>query len=148
MNVFFPQMALTNLQSMLTPGLIAGLLSIFTSWLWMGVIFHRFQNRTPETWRRETGLSYLASSAVHVLAAIAIAIFFSVLKQHAPGLFETGMHCAVAFALTVWVVFALPIILDAAIFIRLHPLVVAGQLLDWLTTSLLATLITAWWQRS
>ena len=113
----------------------------------MGVIFHRFQNRTPETWRRETGVSYLASSAVHVLAAIAIAVFYSVLKQHAPGLFETGTHCVVAFALTLWVVFALPIILDAAIFIRLHPLVVLGQLLDWLTTSLLATLITAWWQR-
>lgn len=132
---------------MLIPGLIAGVLSILTSWLWMGVVFHRFQNRTPETWRRETGLSYAAASAVHVLAAIAIAIFFSVLKRHAPGLFETGMPCAVAFALTVWVVFAIPIVLDAAIFIRLHPLVVLGQLLDWLTTSLLATLVTAWWQR-
>ena len=141
-------MAPFHIQSAIVPGLIAGVLSIFTSWLWMGVILHRFQNRTPETWRRETGLSYVASSAVHVLAAIAIAIFFSVLKQHAPGLFETGMQCSVAFALTVWVVFALPIILDAAIFIRLHPLVVLGQLLDWLTTSLLATLITAWWQRT
>jgi hypothetical protein len=140
-------MALVDLQSMLVPGLIAGVLSIFTSWLWMGVILHRFQNRTPETWRRETGLSYAASSAVHVLAAIAIAIFFTVLKQHAPGLFETGMQCVIAFALTLWVVFALPIILNAAIFIRLHPLVVLGQLLDWLTTSLLATLLTAWWQR-
>jgi hypothetical protein len=140
-------MAPFHLQSAIIPGLIAGVLTIFTSCLWMGVIFHRFQNRTPETWRRETGVSYLASSAVHVLAAVAIAVFYSVLKQHAPGLFETGAHCVVAFALTIWVVFALPIILDAAIFIRLHPLVVLGQLLDWLTTSLLATLVTAWWQR-
>ena len=129
--------------SAIIPGLIAGVLSIFTSWLWMGVIFHPFQNRTPETWRRETGLSYAASSALHVLAAIAIAIFFTVIKQHAPALFETGMLCVVAFALTIWAILAVPIILNAAIYIRLHPLVVLGQLLDWLTTSLLATLITA-----
>jgi hypothetical protein len=141
-------MALPDLQSMLVPGSIAGLLSIFTSWLWMGVIFHPFQRLTPQTWRVESAKSYVASSAVHVLAAIAIAIFFTVVKQHAPGLFETGMQCVVAFALTLWVVFAVPIILNAAIFIRLHPLVVLGQLLDWLTTSLLATIITAWWQRS
>jgi hypothetical protein len=141
-------MAPFHLQLAIIPGLIAGVLTIFTSWLWMGVIFHRFQNRTPQTWRRETGVSYLASSAVHVLAAIGIAVFYSVLKQHPPGLFETGTHCVVAFALTVWGVFAVPIILDAAIFIRLHPLAVLGQLLDWLTTSLLAILITAWWQRS
>ena len=113
----------------------------------MGLIFHRFQNLTPQTWRRETGMSYAASSAIHVLAAIAIAVFFSVLKHPAPEVFEAGMHCVVAFALTVWLVFALPIIVDAAIFIAIHPLVVLGQLLDWLTTSLLATLITAWWQR-
>jgi hypothetical protein len=137
-----------HFQTAIIPGVIAGVITIFTSWLWMAVIFHRFQNRTPETWRRETGLSYAASSALHVLAAIAIAIFFTVLKQHAPALFETGIHCVVAFALAVWAGFALPIILEAAIFIRLHPLVVVGQLLDWLTTSLLATLVTAWWQGS
>ena len=133
---------------MIIPGLIAGVLSIFTSWLWMGAIFHRFQIRTPQTWRRESGMSYAASSAIHVLAAIAIAIFFSTLRQHAPGLFAGGLHCMAGFALTVWLVIAVPIIVDAAIFIAIHPLVVVGQLLDWLTTSLLATLITAWWQRA
>jgi len=140
-------MALVHPQSTIIPGLIAGVLSVFTSWLWMGVIFHSFQKRTPDTWRRESGLSYAASSAIHILAALAIAIFFVVLRQHAPDLFASGIHCVVAFAFTLWAVLALPIILEAAIFIKLHPLVVLGQLLDWLTTSLLATLITAWWPR-
>jgi len=27
-----------------------------------------------------------------------------------------------------------------------HPLVVLGQLLDWLSTSMLATVVTAWWR--
>lgn len=133
--------------SMLAPGFIAGLLSIFASWLWMGVIFHRFQNFTPQTWRRETRASYAASSAIHVLAAMAIAIFFNILTRHAPSLLASNFHGAFGFALAVWGVFALPITLEAAIFIRLHPLVVLGQLLDWLTTILLATLMTAWWQR-
>jgi hypothetical protein len=134
--------------SMIVPGLIAGALSILTSWLWMGVIFHRFQNLTPGTWRRETTLSYVVSSAIHMLTAITIAIFFSVLKQHAPNFLGTGLQHVIGFAFVVWAVFAVPIILDTAIFVRLHPMVVVGQLFDWLTVSLLATLITAWWQHA
>jgi hypothetical protein len=133
--------------SAIVPGLIAGAISIFTGWLWMSVIFHRFQKFTPETWPRETKMSYAISSAIHILAAIAIAIFFTILNQHAPALFVSGIYCAVNLALPLWVVLALPIILEAAIFIKLHPFVVLGQLLDWLTTSLLATTITALWQQ-
>ena len=52
------------------PGLIAGIISVFTSWLWMGMIFHRFQKQTPETWRAEGLRSYLGASLLHVWAGI------------------------------------------------------------------------------
>jgi hypothetical protein len=42
-------------------------------------------------------------------------------------------------------VIAAPLAIDAAVFINLHPLVVVGQVLDWLTTSVLACAITACW---
>ena len=129
----------------LVPGLIAGFLSIFTSWLWMGSIFHRFQKLTPQTWRAETGRSHALSSAVHILAAVGIAVLFAIVSS-APGSFFAGIGGSLRFALACWGVFALPIILGDAIYINLHPLVVVGQLLDWLSTSLLATVITAGWR--
>ena len=129
------------------PGIVAGVISIFTSWLWMGVIFHPYQQRTPGTWRRESGRSYFRASAIHFFAAIAIAVFYAQIAQHAPEMFDSGLPCAIAFAVTIWAIFSLPMVLEAAIFINLHPLVVLGQLLDWLSTSLLACVLTAWWIR-
>lgn len=130
----------------LVPGLIAGVLSIFTSWLWMGSIFHRFQKLTPQTWRRETAQSHAFSSALHILAAIGIALLFTIVASDQSSFFSAGIGGGLQFALACWGVFALPIVLGAAIYINLHPLVVVGQLLDWLSTSLLATVITAWWR--
>ncbi|HMG04847.1 MAG TPA: hypothetical protein VK581_05260 [Chthoniobacterales bacterium] len=129
------------------PGLIAGILSIFTSWLWMGAVFHRFQKLTPGTWRRETGLSYFLSSALHILAACGIAFLFTIVMSGEGRFFSPGIGGSIQFAFVCWSVFALPIIVEDAVFINLHPLVVLGRLLDWLSTSLLATVLTAWWQR-
>ena len=61
--------------------------------------------------------------------------------------FPMGMHGALLFGFVCWGVFAFPIILEGAVFINLHPLVVVGRLLDWLSTSLLATAVTALWFR-
>jgi hypothetical protein len=60
--------------------------------------------------------------------------------------FPAGIGGGMRFAFACWGVFSLPIILGDAISIKLHLLVVLGWLLDWLSTSLLATLITALWR--
>lgn len=130
----------------LVPGLIAGVLSIFTSWLWMGSIFHGFQKLTPGTWRRETARSHALSSALHILAAVGIALLFTIVARDPSPSFPAGIDGGLRFAFACWGVFALPIVLGDAIYINLHPLVVLGQLLDWLSTSLLATVITALWR--
>jgi hypothetical protein len=134
-----------GLSQVLVPGFIAGVLSIFTSWLWMGAIFHRFQKLTPQTWRPETARSHALSSLVHILAALGIVLLFTIVAGDQTS-FAEGIGGSVQFALACWGVFALPIVLGAAIYINLHPLVVVGQLLDWLSTSLLATMISAWWR--
>ena len=129
----------------LIPGAIAGIISIFTSWLWMGVIFHRFQARTPNTWRPEGPRSYALSSAIHFLACIAIATLFVLVVRSQAGVFAGGIHGALHFAVLIWVAIGAPLAIEAAIFINLHPWVVVGQVVDWLTTSILACAITAWW---
>ena len=129
----------------LVPGVIAGVVSIFTSWLWMGVIFHRFQAQTPNTWRPENNRSYAISSAIHFLACIAIATLFILVARTQMGPFAPGIHGALRFAAVIWMVIAAPLAIDAAVFINMHPLVLIGQLLDWLTTSALACALAAWW---
>ena len=132
-------------QMSLGPVVVAGVIAIFTSWLWMGVIFHRFQEQTPNTWRPENNRSYMISSAIHLLACIAIATLFILVAGTQVGVFAGGMHGALRFAAVIWMVIAAPLAIDAAIFINLHRLVLSGQLLDWLTTSALACAIAAGW---
>jgi hypothetical protein len=130
----------------LVPGAIAGVVSIFTSWLWMGVIFHRFQIRTPNTWRPENNRSYALSSAIHFAACIAIATLFLLVVQNG-GVFAGGMPGALRFGALIWMAVAAPLAIEAAVFVNLHPWVVVGQVVDWLTTCTLACAIAAWWTR-
>jgi hypothetical protein len=137
-----------TLKMALVPGAIAGVISIFTSWLWMGVIFHRFQKQTPQTWRAEGNASYAMSAAIHFAACIAIATVFLFVALMPGNLFANGIHGALRFAALLWMAVAAPFAIEAAIFINLHPWVVVGQVLDWLTTSVLACTLAAWWTRT
>jgi hypothetical protein len=138
---------MNTLRTALFPGLIAGVISIFTSWLLMGGIFHRFQRETPQTWRLEGPRSYTLASLLHVFAAVAIACLFVIVLRFNVAVFARGLCGSVLFAISLWGAVTLPMILESALFIRIHPLVVFGRVLDWLTTSLLATVITGWWLR-
>jgi hypothetical protein len=134
-----------TLELALAPGAVAGIASIFTSWLWMGVVFHRFQKQTPNTWRPENNRSYALSSAIHFLTCIAIATIF-LLVARMGGVFAGGFPGALRFAAVTWMALAAPVVIDAAVFINLHPWAVLGQVVDSLTTSVLACTITAWWR--
>ena len=132
-----------TLQLALAPGAIAGIVSIFTSWLWMGVVFHRFQRLTPNTWRPENSRSYALSSVITFLSCIAIATFF-LLVARMGGVFAGGLIGALRFAAVAWMALSAPLIVTGAVFINLHPWFVVGRVVNALTTSILACVITAW----
>jgi len=134
-----------TLQLALAPGAVAGIVAIFMSWLRMGVVFQRFQKQTPNPWRPENNRSYTLSSAIHFLTCIAIATVF-LLVARMGGVFAGGLPGAFRFAAVAWMALAAPSIVDAAIFINLNPWVVVGQVVDALTTSVLACAITACWR--
>lgn len=136
---------MNTLRSALAPGLIAGVASIFTSWLLMGGIFHRFQRETPATWRPEGARSYTLASLLHIFAAVSIACLFTLIVRFNVGTFSEGLCRHLLFGFCLWVALPLPMIVESALFVRIHPLVVVGRLLDWLATSVLATVITGWW---
>ena len=136
---------MNTLRAAFVPGLIAGVISIFGSWFWMAVVFHRFQRETPGTWRSEGPRNYVGASLLHLFAAIGIACLFTLVVRFSVGTFLPGLVGSVRFALCIWGAISLPVILESALFIRLHPFVVIGQLLDWLTTAMAASVVTAWW---
>jgi hypothetical protein len=127
------------------PGAIAGILAIFTSWFWLGFVFHRFQRLTPNTWRPENNRSYLLSSTITFLSCIAIATVF-LLVARMGGVFAGGCVGALRFAAVSWIALSAPLIVNGAVFINLHPWFVVGQVVNALTTSVLACTVTAWWR--
>jgi len=58
---------MNTLRAAIVPGFIAGIVSIFTSWFWMGLVFHRYQRATPEIWQPVGPRKYALSSLVRVL---------------------------------------------------------------------------------
>ena len=134
-----------TLQFALAPGAIAGLAAIFTSWFWIGMVFHRFQQLTPNTWRPENDRSYTLSSTITFLSCIAIATVF-LLVARGGGVFAGGCVGALRFAAVCWMALSAPLIVNAAVFINLHPWFVFGQVVNALTTSVLASGVTACWR--
>jgi hypothetical protein len=134
-----------TLQLALAPGALAGIIAVFTSWFWMGFVFHRYQRFTPNTWRPENNRSYMLSATVTILACIAIATVF-LLVARMGGVFAGGFVGALRFAAVAWMALAAPVVVNAAIFINLHPWFVVGQVVNALTTSLVACGITACWR--
>ena len=133
------------LRAAIVPGLIAGIASIFTSWFWMGLVFHRYQRATPETWRTEGPRNYVLSSLVRVVAAVAIAVVYSLVARFHVAFFGDGLVGALRFAAVIWIAQAAPVAIEAGIYVRIHSMVVLGQVIDWLTTTVLACAITFFW---
>ncbi len=134
-----------SLMRIVTAGAVGGVLTIFTSWLFTGYLFHDYQRVTPDTWHSEGPKQYALSSAIQVLGGGAIGLLFfatgGLSHLAAPGWLGTG----VVFGLLAWLALACPVILTNAVYVRLHRgVVVVGLLLDSLVGVLLVSMACAW----
>jgi hypothetical protein len=136
---------MNSLRISLIPGVISGIITVFTSWFWIGLVFHKFQRSTPQTWRSESGRSHLLSSIIQVLCCIAIATLYVMVARGNGGTLGEGLYGAAWFAVISWGAIAAPILVNNAIYVNVNPLFTLGLLVNWLTTTLLASLITGWW---
>ena len=139
---------MNSLRLSLLPGLIAGIISVFTSWFWVGFVFHNYQRLTPQTWRKETAAHHLISSLISISSCVAIATLYVMVARANPGTLGFGIYGAMSFAVISWIAFAVPVLLNHVLYVNVHPLFVVGLLISWLTTALLASCITAWWLTS
>lgn len=136
---------MNSLRIALLPGVIAGVISIFTSWFWVAVVFHKYQRNTPQTWRPESGRAHALSSLIQIAACIALATVYVMVLRGGGGLFTDGLRGALWFAVLGWIAFVAPVLLNTGLYVNLDPLVTVGLLLNWLTTALLTTVLTGWW---
>jgi hypothetical protein len=129
-------------------GAIGGLLSILTSWLITGYLFHRFQRLTPETWRPEGAKQYALSSVVQVLGGAAIGVFFfatgGLSRLGVAGWLPNGL----VFGALAWLALVCPVHATNAVYVKLNRGVVVGLFLDSLAWALLVSCACAWAARA
>jgi hypothetical protein len=107
-------------------GAIAGtVLSVSTSYLVTGWLFHRFQSATPQTWRSESWRSHGIAIVLQAAAGAALGAVFVVAGTPVLGL------KLVTLATGVWVSLAACLLVQA-VYVRWHWGFVLGLLLDWL----------------
>lgn len=126
---------------MIAAGVIAGILSNMTGYLITGRLFHRYQARTPNTWRvSESWTHYLYSAGVRLLSCLAIALLYEAFAARAP---DGAISSAAIFGVCLWAATAAPVILEVALFVNWHRGFVAGLLLDWLALCVVASTVTS-----
>jgi hypothetical protein len=112
--------------------LLATLLASLTDWLFFDLLVHRMYNAAPGIWRPGGRLRIITSQVVGTIAtAAAVEIAMRV----------PGYPIHVAFCL--WGGGALPIMLQNAQWMRIHPVIAASHALGWLARLLIATLLAA-----
>jgi hypothetical protein len=118
----------------------ASILASFTDWLFMGVLFHGRYLATPELWRGRPGGeagTILISQVVAVLSCVAVAL----LCVGADALSVPG---SLLMALLVWLAGPAVVLIQMAIWTRLHPLVALSHALGWLVRFAITGMLAAW----
>jgi len=125
-------------------GLAGGFVSIFTSWLIVGVLFHRFQRATPATWRSEGPKQYALASALNVFTGLALGVLLGATGGVSAVAESSWLVQGLVFGGLCWVSLPLPMQLTGALFVNFHRGFVLGSILDSLVTCLLCGLGAAW----
>ena len=100
-----------SLAKIVIAGAAGGVLSIFTSWFITGMLFHKFQRLTPDTWRPEGPAQYALSSVIQVCQGAVVGLLMFVTgglaamatsSWLARGMVFGGVGCLVVVALVAW----------------------------------------------
>jgi hypothetical protein len=113
-------------------------------WLFTGWLFHRFQRRTPATWRNHSWRRILVGIAVNdILFGFIFAAFFDLVGGIGRFNIDNWIGMGITFGAGCWGAIALPMCLAMTVFMQIHRGVIIGILLDWLASSVAAGLICA-----
>jgi len=133
-----------SLTRLVIAGAVGGFLSIFTSRLITGNLFHRYQRLTPETWRPEGPKQYALSSLLQILEGAAVGALFFATGGLSVAPAASWPLRGLLFGSLAWLALACPVLLGSAIYVKLHRGVVVGLLLDSLLAVVLMSGACAW----
>ena len=123
----------------------SGVASMFTDWLFMGVLFHdKYGGQSPEIWRIKPGQSdkkYILASTL--LGFVSCAAFIFLCRWIAASTLRSELHTAAI----VWMAAAVPIIFSNIVWIKMHPLLGVSHSLGWLARFVLSGIIGVWVMR-
>lgn len=111
---------------------VATLITSFTDWYFMGVMFHDKYLAHPEIWRNQPGdqkAERLAIALSTLVGLFSCAMFIHICAH----MHLLDWHPAIAFALGCWFAVVLPLLVTNGLFIKLHPLNTLAHALGWLT---------------
>ena len=130
-------------------GGIAGVLSNITGYAITGRLFHRYQARTPNTWRAaESWGHYLYSAGVRVLACVGIALLYHAYGAANPTFASGALAVGAGLGVCLWAVTVVPVIVEVALFVNWHRGFVVGLLLDWLIVCVMASVAASVTERA
>jgi hypothetical protein len=118
--------------------IVSAVLVGLADWFFGAILFHDKYQAHPEVWRpRETNrYAIIAAQGLAVLSAIAFVVMAVKLQQ-------TDFSQAFTLAFWIWLIAPVPIYLTNFSFMKLHWMVVGGQLAGWLVKLLAMALVVA-----
>lgn len=122
---------------------LSGFAASFTDWFFGGFLFHKQYMTHPEIWRNAPGDKAGENRAILwsvILGFVTCAAFI-----YACMAFNIrGYFAAICFAIFIWVIAPVPLLITNALFIKMHPLNVVSNSLGWLAKLFLAALAFGW----
>ena len=115
--------------------LCSGLASSMTDWFFAGILFHDKYNAYPEIWRSSGGKGEATAVTWSIVLGFAACAVF-ILAAEIFGVF--GWSKIMLLAVLTWGAGSIPVLATNALFIKLHPLVVASHAAGWLVKFVLA----------
>ena len=119
----------------------SGIAVSFVDWFFFGILFHDKYFAYPEVWRIKRGESDAKPIILSTLLGFVTCAAFIC------GCTWLGLSSYVAiskFALFVWVIAALPLVLTNGIWVKIHSLVLVAHSAGWLARLLVAGVAAGW----
>ena len=119
----------------------ASLITSFTDWLFMGVLFHEKYLHAPEIWRQHPQLSggrrIFYSEVIGLITCAAFAYLCLTLDT-------LTLRSALTMAVLVWLAGMVVILAQMVMWMNLHPLIGVSHALGWLTRLVITALLAVW----
>jgi len=114
--------------------LACGVVTSFTDWLFMGILFHKKYLAYPEVWRKKPGepdaALILWSQMVGLVSCAAFILVCARLGIHT-------WSATLKLAAMVWAMGPLPILIQNLMWTKVHPQITAAHLAGWLVRFIL-----------